>query len=157
MAHPWGQWNKVILLVEIWLFYFISGAPRAREAPYLRKSTHPRKFGNHVTVYRPLGDRPSAPQQNRCLLSHFLTTLKAQKKTDCTSMLWSSIMDNIQLTAVKTRYPLTTITLPYRGLRCRPVEVEYSFEVIRWQVTSFQKIAHRHEICCVYVTIVPHY
>ena len=30
-----------------------------------------------------------------------------------------------QLTAVKTRYPLTSITWPYRGLRCRPIKVEY--------------------------------
>ena len=46
-----------------------------------------------------------------------------------------------QLTAVKTGYPLTSITWPYRGLRCWPIEVEYFFEVIRWQVTSFQMIA----------------
>ena len=46
-----------------------------------------------------------------------------------------------QLTAVKTRYPLISITWQYRGLRCRPIEVEYLFEVIRWQVTSFQMIA----------------
>ena len=39
-------------------------------------------------------DRPSAPQENQCLLSYFPTTLGAQEKTDCTSMLWS-IMDNI--------------------------------------------------------------
>ena len=39
-----------------------------------------------------------------------------------------------QLTAVKSRYPLTNITWPYRGLRCRPIEVECLFEVIRWQV-----------------------
>ena len=30
-----------------------------------------------------------------------------------------------QLTTVKTRYPLTSITWPYRGLRCRPIEVKY--------------------------------
>ena len=45
------------------------------------------------------------------------------------------------MTAVKAGYPLTSITWPYRGLRCRPIEVEYLFEVIRWQVTSFQMIA----------------
>ena len=39
-------------------------------------------------------NRPSAPQENQCLLSPFLTTLGAQEKTDCSSMLWS-IMDNI--------------------------------------------------------------
>ena len=46
-----------------------------------------------------------------------------------------------QLTAVKTSYPMTSITWPYRGLRCRPIEVDYFYEVIRWQVTSFQMIA----------------
>ena len=45
-----------------------------------------------------------------------------------------------QLTAVKTGYLLTSITWLYRGLRCWPIEVEYFFEVIRWQVTSFQMI-----------------
>ena len=50
-----------------------SGAPCARVgvAPWLSKATHPRKFGNHVTVHRPPTDRPSAPQDNQCLLSHF--------------------------------------------------------------------------------------
>ena len=46
------------------------------------------------------------------------------------------------MTAVKTGFPPTSITWPYRGLRCRPIEVEHFFklEVIRWQVTSFQMI-----------------
>ena len=30
-----------------------------------------------------------------------------------------------QLTAVKTGYPLTSITWPYRGLRCWPIKVKY--------------------------------
>ena len=46
-----------------------------------------------------------------------------------------------QLTAVKTGYPLTSITWPYRGLRCRLIEVKYFFKDIRWKVTSFQMIA----------------
>ena len=41
----------------------------------------------------------------------------------CCDQSWIISMD--QLTAVKTRYPLTSITWPYRGLRCRPIEVEY--------------------------------
>ena len=45
-----------------------------------------------------------------------------------------------QLTAVKTGYMLTSISLPYRRLRCWPIEVKYFFEVIHWQVTSFQMI-----------------
>ena len=43
-----------------------------------------------------------------------------------------------QLTAVRTGYPLISITLPYRGLKCRLIEVEYFFAVIRWQITSFK-------------------
>ena len=41
-------------------------------------------------------DRPSASQENQCLLTHFLTTLGAQEKSDCTSMLWPN-MDNIHV------------------------------------------------------------
>ena len=44
---------------------------RVGGAPLLSKSTHPRKFGNHVTVHRPPADRPSAAQESQCLLSHF--------------------------------------------------------------------------------------
>ena len=43
------------------------------------KSTHPRKFGNHVTVHRPQPARPSAPQENQCSISHFLASLVAQE------------------------------------------------------------------------------
>ena len=43
-----------------------------------------------------------------------------------------------QLTAVKTGHQLTSATWPYRGLKCRPIEAEYFFEVIRRQITSFK-------------------
>ena len=86
---------------------------------------------------------------------HFLASLGAQENWYCTHIAHQCCD---QLTAVKTGYPLTSITWPYRGLRCRPIEVEYLFEVIRWQVTSFQMIAgssliffNSYEICCVYV------
>ena len=68
------------------------------------------------------------------LLSHFLTSLEAQEEVDCASMLWS--IDSCQ-----NKVPADHITWPYHGLRCRPIEVEYFFEVIRWQVTGFQMIA----------------
>ena len=42
-----------------------------------------------MTVQRPPVDRPSAPKENQCFLSNFLTTLGAQEETDGTSMLWS--------------------------------------------------------------------
>ena len=60
---------------------YYSGAPRAKRAcgaPWINKSTPPRKFGNHVTDRAT--DRPSAPQAYQCLLSHFLATLGARRK-----------------------------------------------------------------------------
>ena len=57
----------------------ISGAARAREAcacgaPELSKSTHFRKFGNHVTALcptdqRPTDRRPSVPQAYQCKIT----------------------------------------------------------------------------------------
>ena len=93
-------------------------------APQLSKSTHPRKFGNHVTVHRPPTDRPSAPQDNQCLLSHFQLVWEPKRK-----LIAHQCCD--QLTAVKTGHSLTSITRPQRGLKYRPIEVEYFFEVIR--------------------------
>ena len=69
-------------------------------------------------------DKPSAPQVNQCLLSHFLASWEPKRK-----LIAHRCCD--QLTAVKTGYPLTSII----------IELEYLSEVIRWQVTSFQMIA----------------
>ena len=65
-------------------------------------------------------------------------------------MLWS--IDNF-----KTGYPLTSITWPYRGLSCRPIEVEYLFKVIRWQITSFQMIAGSSLIFLIHMKYVVFY
>ena len=72
------------------------------------------------------------PMFNLTLSSEFGNTGKLILHSYCTSVLWS--ID-------KKGYLLTSITCPYRGLRCQPIEVDHFFEVIRWQVTSFQMIA----------------
>ena len=42
----------------------------ASGAPWVREYTHPRKFGNHVTVHwQPTTDRPSAPQACQCKIT----------------------------------------------------------------------------------------
>ena len=71
---------------------------------------------------------------------------------------WLHINDVINWQLSKQYHP------PYRGLRCPPIEVEYFFEVILWQVTSFQMFAgqvyflkYSYEICCVHVTMAPSY
>ena len=76
--------------------------------------------------------------REQCSISYFLASLGSEhRKTD--THIGHQCCD--QLTAVKTRYPLTSITWANRGLRCRPIEVKYFFEVIRWQGTGFQMIA----------------
>ena len=61
------------VIAELWR------AKRACGAPWVRKSTHPRKFGNHMTVHRLPAARPPAPQGNQCSISHFLASLGAQE------------------------------------------------------------------------------
>ena len=102
---------------------------RVGGAPLLKKSTHPRKFGNHVT--NRLTDRPSAPQAYQCLLSHFLATLGAQEKADCTSML--SSIDSCQNRVSADLYHLTESRAQVSTHRGRVF-----FKVIRWQNTSFK-------------------
>ena len=130
--------NKAIIEIGFRMIAELWRAKRACGAPWVSKSTHPRKFGNHVTVHRPPAARPSAPQENQCSIPHFLTSLGAQEDWYCTHVTHQCCD---QLTAVKTGYPLTSITWPYRGLRCRPIKVECFFEVIRSQFTRFQMIA----------------
>ena len=112
----WGFAGVIesMLIAELWR------VKRACGAPWVSKSTHPRKFGNHVTVHRPPA-RPSAPQGNQCSISHFLASLGAQEDWYCTHIAHQCCD---QLTAVN-RAPLTSITWPYHGFRCRAIEVEY--------------------------------
>ena len=91
-----------MIVAELWR------AKRACGAPWVSKSTHPRKFGNHVTVHRPQPARPSAPQGNQCLI----LTLSSQFASTGRLILHTYIAHQCcdQLTAVKTEYPLTSIT-----------------------------------------------
>ena len=104
---------------------YYSGAPRAKRAcgaPWLNKSTPPRKFGNHVTDRAT--DCPSAPQAYQCLLSHFLATLGAQEEADCTSML--SSIDSCQNRVSADQYHLAVSRAQVSTHRGRVF-----FEVIR--------------------------
>ena len=106
---------------------------------------------------RPI-DRPSAPQAYQCLISHFLATLGAQEEADCTSML--SSIDSCQNRVSTDQYHLTVSRAQVSTNQGRVF-----FEVIRWQFIRFQMIAgscllfflNSYQICCVYVSIAPHY
>ena len=58
------------------LFHGRTSRTREGGVPQLSRFTHPRKFGNHVTVYR-ASERQSTRQGNQYLLSHFLASFGA--------------------------------------------------------------------------------
>ena len=119
-AHFSTHWGHVFFFCFPAIFYLITG------------SIHPRKFCNHVTVHRP----PDSPYHRHTTLSSY-NSLGA-----CSLLLYIHVTIHvIQLTAVKTVYSLTIIAWPYRALRYRPTEFEYFFEIIGWQVATFQMTA----------------
>ena len=87
----------IIIIAELWRTKPACGAP------WVSKSTHPRKFGNHVTVHR-----PSAPQGNQCSILTLSTKFGSTGRLIFHIHIAHQCCD--QLTAVKTGYPLTSIT-----------------------------------------------
>ena len=63
------------LLLKLFLLIITTNVLVNSRAPKLRKSTNPRKFGNHVTVHRP----SFRTTGNQCLISYFLASLGAQE------------------------------------------------------------------------------
>ena len=105
-------------------------------------------LGTRLYTARPT-DRPSAPQGNKFLISHFLASLESQVQPDISHPCCD------QLTVAKTGYPLTSITWAYLGLSYRPIEVEHFLKlsadkllVFKWsqaQVQFYKNI--RNKLC----------
>ena len=105
-------------------------------------------------------NRPSAPHWSQCLIPHFLACLGAQEQLDI-ALIFPHFAHQCcdHLTVVKTGHPLTSITWPYRGLKYRPIEIEYFMKlsadkllIFKWsqaQVQFFKK--NSYEISCAYV------
>ena len=106
-----------------------------------------------MTVHRPPAARPSAPQAYQCLLSHFLATLGAQEKANCTSML--SSIDSCQNRVSADQYHLTVSRAQVSTHQGRVFFWSYSFSNDRRFTFTFFK--NSYQICCVYVSIAPHY
>ena len=90
------------------------GAPcakRASGAPWVSKSTHPRKFGNHVTIHRPSVHTTGKPMFNFTLSSSFGSIRKLILHTYCTSMLWS--IDSCKSKVSADQYHLTVSRAEY--------------------------------------------
>ena len=106
----------------------ISGAPRAKRAcgaPWVNKSTHPRKFGNHVTE-RPSVRTTGIPMFSLTLSSYFGSPGE------------SSLHINWQLSkqGIRDQHHLAVSRAQVSTHRGRVF-----FELICWQFTRFQMIA----------------
>ena len=108
-----------------------------------------------MTVHRPPADRPSAPQENQYLLSHFLATLGAQEETDCTSMLWS--IDSCQNKISADQYHLTESRAQVSTHRHRVLF--WSYPLISYWFSNDRRLKfiffNLYEICCVYIIMAP--
>ena len=117
------------------------------------------KFGNHVTVHRPIeraSDRPPAPKGNQCLLSHFLASLGDREETNCTSMLWST--DSCQNRVSADQYHQT---VPRAQVSTHRVRVFLKLSADKLPVSNDRRLKSifsndSYEICRVYVTMAPH-
>ena len=83
-------------------------------------------YTDHLTF------RPSAPQVYQCLISHFLASWEPATWY-CTSMFW--LIDSSQNSVTADQYRLTLSRAQVSTHR-----VQVFFEVICWQVATFQMI-----------------
>ena len=106
----------------------------------------------------PTGDRPSAPQGNQCLISHFLASLEAQEQPDIAHIalkIAHKCCD--QLTAVKTgiRWPISPYRIAGSGIDSSSLSIflklcAYKLLVFKWlqaQVYFFKFIWNKLCLC----------
>ena len=94
--------------------------------------------------------------RDQCSISYFLASLGAQENSDNAHILDINVVINWQLSKQCIRWPVSLDRIAGSGVELSRSSI---FEVIRWQVTSFQMIAgstsiflkNSYEICCVYV------
>ena len=127
--------SKVVpLLLSLWNSLIAELHARA-SSPLLSKSTHPRKFGNHVTVHRPTARRPSVRTTGKPMFTlTLLASLGSQEKTNCTSMLWS--IDSYQNRASADQYHLTVPRAQVSTHRGRVFFKSYPVTNYQFQMTA---------------------
>ena len=103
-------------------------------------------------------DRPSVPQAYQCLLSHFIATLGAQEEADCTSIL--SSIDGCQNRVSADQYHLTVSRAQVSTHQGRVFCWSYPPTIYSFSNDcrlTFIFFKNSYQICCVYVSIAPHY
>ena len=105
-------------IAELW------SAKRVCGAPWVSRSTQPRKFFNHVTVHFPSVRTTGQPMFSLTLSIQFGSTGSLILHTYCTLMLWS--IDSCQNRVSSDQYHLTVSPVPVSTYRGRVSFLSYS-------------------------------
>ena len=134
-------------------------AKRACGAPRVSKSTHPRKFGYHVTVYRP----PARPSARTTGIPMLTPTLSSFFGSPGESWLHINVAINWQLSKQGIRWPVSPDRIagsgvdPSRSSIFLKLSADNLF-VFKWSQAHVNLFfLNSYQICCVYVSIAPHY
>ena len=135
-----------------------SGAPRVKRtsgAPWVNKSTHPRKFGNHVT------DRPSdRPSVRTTGIPMFTLTLSRYFGSPGESWLHINVVINWQLSKQGIRWPVSPDRIAGSGVDPSRSSIFWSYPLTIYSFSNDRRLSffkNSYQICCVYVTIAQHY
>ena len=135
------------LIAELWR------AKRACGAPCVSKSSHPGKFGNHVTVHRPPAARPSVPQGDQCSIPHFLATIFWQhRKTDIAHIFHINVVINWQLSKQDIRWPVSPDRIAGSGFDPSRSNIFWSYPLTSYKFSNDCRLKfnfiNSYEICC---------
>ena len=130
-----------------------SEAPRAKHAsgaPWVNKSTHPRKFGNHVT------DRPSVRTTG---IPMFTLTLSSYFGSPGESWLHINVVVNWQLSKQGIRWPVSPDHIAGSGVDPSRSSIFWSYPLTIYSFSIDRRLSffNSYQIRCVYVTIAQHY
>ena len=112
-------------------------AKRACEAPWVSKSTHPRKFGNHVTVHRPPARCPSVRTTG---MPMFTLTLSSYFGSPGESWLHINVVINWQLSKQGIRWPVSPDRIAGSGVDPSRSSIFWSYPLTIYSFSNDRRL-----------------
>ena len=133
-------------------------AKRSSGARWVSKSPHPRKFGNQVTVHR-TNDRPSIRTTG---IPMFPITLSIYFGSPGENWLHINVVINWQLSKQGIRWPVSPDRTAGSSVDPSRSSTFLKLSADKLPVSNDRRLKSifsndSYEICCVYVTMAPHY
>ena len=147
--------NRIMAVI----YQVYSEAPHAKRAcgaPCENKSTHPKKFGNHVT------DRPSdRPSVRTTGIPMFTLTLSSYFGSTGESWLHINVI-NWQLSKQGIRWPVSPGRIAGSGVDPSRSSIFWSYPLTIYSFLNDRRLTftffkNSYPICCVYVSVTPHF